>query len=185
MVLWACLASKCTSCALRVPKQACGIWPAKQHSFKIKALKVGLVWEQSGSMGFLGMWAPRGCVERGEPSFPGISPKQCWRIVSWLMGLARKPKPGQFPPSSIPVLPPVGLVCGAHILFLLGGAFCYQPLPPSATPTPPHPTPRRWVPVPLTCWWSSGQMTVLAQGWASNRGGRESWTSNFGRQLKD
>lgn len=48
------------------------------------------------------------------------------------MGLARKPKAGSFPLSSVPVLPPVGLPGGAHTLFLLRGAFRFQPLLPHA-----------------------------------------------------
>lgn len=35
-------------------------------------------------------------------------------------------------------LPPVGLVCGAHILFLLRGAFHFEPLP---LPPPQLPVP--------------------------------------------
>lgn len=184
MVLWACLASKYTSCPLQAPAQTCGSWPRKQHSFKIKALKASLVGEQSGSMGFLGMWTPWGWVERGESSFPRMDPKWCWRIVSWSMGLALQPQPGQsLVLHPCPFSCQVGLWC-THPVFIMRWI-----LLPATSHTAPHPPytahPREMSPSSINVLMESGQMTAPAQGWASNWGGGESWTGNFGRQLKD
>lgn len=127
MELRGCLASNCTSCPPRAPTQACGIWPAKQHSFQNQSFggwsglrtiwKHGVPWH-AGPLGLRRIWFPPGCASSDvEESSP--------RPRTWL-GSRRWDRPL----SSVRVLPPAGLAWGAHILFLLRGVFPFQPLTP-------------------------------------------------------
>ena len=72
------------------PAQACGIWPTKQLSFKIKALKVDLVWEQFRERGIPWHVGPSGLPGKRGVSFSRDEPNSeqwCRRTVSWLMSL--------------------------------------------------------------------------------------------------